>query len=209
MKIFIDFDGVIFDTELFKKRLSKIFLKSGVSKEIFKESYQQLKKQRILYSPLRHLEFLAKDKNIDSKKILVDLEKLLKNLRPYVFNDAKIFLKHFPKNNLYLLSYGDLKFQKQKIKATGVSKYFKRVIVVNDNKLKIIKKIARKDRFKKGERIVFIDDKPIHIKEVKQRGIITFQIIKPHLRLPRIADFNVRNFKEIEKILIEKFIKIS
>jgi len=32
MKIFIDFDGVIFNTELFKKRLIKFFSENGISK---------------------------------------------------------------------------------------------------------------------------------------------------------------------------------
>jgi FMN phosphatase YigB (HAD superfamily) len=159
------------------------------------------------YIPLKHIGFFAKNKKVNSPKILFHIEKLLKNLESYVFNDAKIFLKHFAQNNLYLLSYGDLKFQKQKIKAAVISKYFKRVIVTDDNKLKIIKKIARKDKFKKGERIIFIDDKPSHIKEVKQGGIITFQIIRPYLGFSRTADFNVRNFKEIENVLLKNLSK--
>jgi FMN phosphatase YigB (HAD superfamily) len=208
MKIFIDFDDVILNTKLFKKSLVKIFSENGVPKKDFEESYRLIfKNQKTTYTSLKHIGFFAKNKKIDSQKISFHIEKLLKNLRPYVFNDVKIFLKHFPKNNLYLLSYGDLKFQKQKIKAVGVSKYFKRVIVTNDNKLKIIKKIARKDKFKKGERIIFIDDKPSHIKEVKQGGIITFQIIRPYLRFPRTADFNVRNLKEIENILLKNLSK--
>ena len=208
MKLFIDFDDVIFNTKPFKKSLVKIFSQNGVSKKDFEESYRLIfKNQKTTYTPLKHVGFFAKNKKVDSSKISFHIEKLLKNLKSYVFNDAQMFLKHFSKKNLYLLSYGDLKFQKKKIKAAGISKYFKRVIVTNDNKLKIIKKIARKDKFKKGERIIFIDDKPIHIKEVKQKGIITFQIIRPYLRFSRTADFNVRNFKEIENILLKNLSK--
>lgn len=201
MKIFIDFDDVIFNTELLKKRLGKIFLKNGVSRELFKESYQQLKKREKIYSPVKHLEFLVKHSHIDSRKVLIDLKKLMKNLKPHVFNEARTFLKHFPRNSLYLLSYGDLRFQRQKIKTAGVSKYFKRILITNDDKLKIIKKIVVGDNFGKKEKIVFIDDNPRHVKEVRKKGIITFQIIKPHSKLPRVADFSVKNFKEIEKIL--------
>jgi len=208
MKIFIDFDDVIFNTGLFKKSLAKIFSESGVPKKDFKESYQLIfKNKKTTYSPLKHIGFFTKNKKVDSLKILFHIENLLKNLESYLFNDAKIFLKHFAKNNLYLLSYGDLKFQRQKIKATGISKYFKRIIVTKNNKFKIIKKMVGKNKFKKGERVIFIDDKPSHIKEVKQKGIITFQIIRPYLRLPRTADFNVRNFKEIENILLKNLSK--
>ena len=208
MKIFIDFDGVIFDTGLFKKSLAKVFSEGGVPKKDFEKSYRLIfKNQKTTYSPLKHIGFFAKNKKVDSKKILFRTGKLLKNLKSYVFNDAKTFLKHFTKNNLYLLSYGDLKFQRQKIKAAGISKHFKRVIVTKGNKLKIIEKIAGKDKFKKGERIIFIDDKPSHIKEVKQKGIITFQIVGSYSGLPRTADFNVGNLKEIGNILLKNLSK--
>ncbi len=201
MKIFLDFDGVIFNTELFKKQLIKIFFKNGVPKEIFKKSYRNSKGKNLPYSVAKHLKFLAKNEKINSKKISADLKKLLNNLKQYVFGEARIFLKHFSKNDLYLISYGDLNFQKQKIKGAKVSKFFKRVIVTAADKGKIIEKIAKKDKFKKGETIIFIDDKPGHIKEVKRKNIITFQIIRSNLKIPQIADFNVRNFKTIEKFI--------
>lgn len=204
MKIFLDFDGVIFNTELFKKQLGKIFFKNGVPKEIFKKTYRNFEKNNLPYSFAKHLKFLAKNEKINSKKISADLRKLLDNLKPYVSGEARIFLKHFYKNDLYLISYGDLNFQKQKIKGAEVSRFFRRVIITTADKGKIIEKIVKKDKFKKGERIVFIDDKPKHIREVKRKNTITFQIIRSDSKIPHIADFSVRSFKTIEK-----FIKIS
>lgn len=169
MKIFIDFDGVIFNTKLFKKQIFKIF--NGRS------SYKEFEKRRIPYSPLTHFKFLS-----------ADLNKLLKNSKHYVLSDAKEFLNQFSKNKLYLISYGDLKFQKQKIKAAGISKYFKKIIIADKNKADIIRKLIRK-----GERAIFIDDKSKHIKEIKEmknKNIITFRLVRPK-----------NNFKNIEKMI--------
>ena len=58
MKIFIDFDGVIFNTELFKKRLIKFFSENGISKKDFDKSYQYFKNQKIPYSVIKHLKLL-------------------------------------------------------------------------------------------------------------------------------------------------------
>jgi len=202
MKIFIDFDDVIFNTDLFKKRLSKIFCKNGISKKEFENSYRQFKKQKILYSPTKHIKLLIKDKNC-GHILYSDILKFLKDLKLYIFKDAKEFLSNCPKNNLYLLSYGDLKFQKQKIKGAGISKYFKRVIITNKSKIEIIKKIAKRDRFSKLERIIFIDDKSQNIEEVKRKNIITIQLMRSADKstLSKKADFKAKNFREIKKSL--------
>lgn len=96
MKIFIDFDDVIFNTKLLKKSLVKIFSENGVPKKDFEEFYRLIfKNQKTTHTPLKHIGFFAKNKEVDSSKISFHIEKLLKNLKSYVFNDAKIFLKHF------------------------------------------------------------------------------------------------------------------
>jgi len=177
MKIFIDFDGVIFNTKLFKKQLFKIFND--------KSQYKKFKKLGIPYSPLTHLKFLSKKRRVNYKKILATLNKLIRDSKKYVFSDAKKFLNHFPKSDLYLLSYGDLSFQRQKIKAAGVSKYFRRIVITDKNKAEIIRKLSKKDKFKKGEKMIFIDDKRKHVNEIKamkDKNIIIFPNLKKSLR---------------------------
>jgi FMN phosphatase YigB (HAD superfamily) len=201
MKIFLDFDGVIFNTELFKKRLAAIFPRNGVSQKDFKASYRRIKKKELSYSPFNHIKYLANNKEIDSKKISSDLRKLLINLKPFVFDEAKKFLKRFSKNDLYLISYGDLDFQRKKIRNSQISNFFKRIVITDADKGKIIKNIAKKDKFKKEEAVIFIDDKAKHIKEARQRNVITFQITRPGQQRLRAADFNARNLKAVEKFI--------
>lgn len=203
MKLIFDFDGIIFNTRLFKRQLMKCFSEAGVLKKDFEESYQYFKNQKIPYSAIKYLKFLKK--KYRSNDILRLVEKLLKNLRPYVFKDAEEFLKSFSKNNLYLLSYGDLKFQKQKIKGAKISHYFRRIIITNKNKAEIVKQIIKKDKFGKLEKIIFIDDQPGNIEEVSSiRNITTIQLIRPPsksiLKFSKKADFKVRNFREIKNL---------
>jgi len=200
MKIFIDFDGVIFNTELFKKRLIKFFSENGISKKDFDKSYQYFKNQKIPYSVIKHLKLLFFLKKIKKKCRYNDI------LRPYIFKDAEIFLKSFSKNNLYLLSYGDLNFQKQKIKGAKISDYFRRIIITNKNKAEILKQIIKKDKFGKLEKIIFIDDQPRNIEEVSSiRNITTIQLIRPPnksiLKFSKKADFKVKNFRKIREII--------
>jgi len=200
MKIFIDFDGVIFNTELFKKRLIKFFSENGISKKDFDKSYQYFKNQKIPYSVIKHLKLLFFLKKIKKKCRYNDI------LRPYIFKDAEIFLKSFSKNNLYLLSYGDLNFQKQKIKGAKISDYFRRIIITNKNKAEILKQINFKDKFGKLEKIIFIDDQPRNIEEVSSiRNITTIQLIRPPnksiLKFSKKADFKVKNFRKIREII--------
>ena len=127
-------------------------------------------------------------------------------MRPYIFKDAEIFLKSFSKNNLYLLSYGDLNFQKQKIKGAKISDYFRRIIITNKNKAEILKQIIKKDKFGKLEKIIFIDDQPRNIEEVSSiRNITTIQLIRPPnksiLKFSKKADFKVKNFRKIREII--------
>ncbi|MBT9169276.1 MAG: hypothetical protein DDT19_02632 [Syntrophomonadaceae bacterium] len=214
MKIFIDFDGVIFNTELFKQQLIKCFFEAGVLKKDFEKSHQYFENQKIPYSAIKHLKFLKKFlkrkysyKNDRSYSCILKLvEKLFKNLRIYVFKDVEKFLKSFSKNDLYLLSYGDLNFQKQKIKGAGIFSYFKRIIVTNKSKAKIIKEIIKKDKLSKSEKIIFIDDKLQFIEEVGLvKNITTIQLIRPQYKsiskFSKKADFRAENLTEIKKII--------
>lgn len=209
MKLIFDFDGIIFNTRLFKRQLMKCFSEAGVLKKDFEKSYQYFKNQKIPYSAIKHLRFLKREFGYNSDRcyglILGKVEKMFKNLKPYIFKDAEIFLKSLSKNNLYLLSYGDLNFQKQKIKGAKISDYFRRVIITNKNKAEIVKQIVKKDKFGKLEKIIFIDDQPRNIEEVSSiRNITTIQLIRPPsksiLKFSKKADFKVKNFREIKNL---------
>lgn len=168
MKIFIDFDGVIFDAEKFKKTLARICRDHGISRKDFLHTYEALKKEGGVYTVVRHVRALAKHTGatMRKKELHAAIDRYMSDLRQYVFKDALRFFDRMRAHELYLLSFGDPAFQKQKIHGSGVKYYFKRVIVTRGNKGKEISAL----RTKKGvsnERIVFIDDSEKHLREVR------------------------------------------
>lgn len=203
MKIFIDFDNVMFDTEKFKSDLAKIFLKNGISKKEFADSYLSFKTARKAYEPREHIKILTGGDDDKARRLFLYFKNLMKNLEKYVFQDAIEFLKSHSKKILYLISYGNKKFQKEKINKSGIAPYFKNIIITRGNKAKEIRKIIKSDKFKKNETVIFIDDKPKHIKEIKELdNIKIFQMCRQKsIILCKEADYCVKNFKEVVKLL--------
>lgn len=168
MKIFIDFDGVIFDAEKFKKTLTRICRNHGISRKEFLYTYAAAKEEEGIYSIVRHVRALEKHTGatMRKKELHTAIDRYMGDLRHYVFKDALRFFDRMHAHELYLLSFGDPAFQKQKIRGSGVKHYFKRVIVTRGDKGKEISAL----RTRKGvsnKRIVFIDDSEKHIREVR------------------------------------------
>jgi len=211
MKIFIDFDDVIFYTKKFKNDLISIFLKNGVTRQEFENSYYTFQKKAQArgeyYDPKKQIQVLKKRNQIDQRKLSRDIDKFLKSLEKYVFSDVLNFLSHFPKKDLYLITYGHEIFQMKKIKGAGIKKYFKRIIVSKNNKLAIILETAQKDKFSPGEKMILIDDRPEQLERVEQRkkSVITFHMCRPQGRYSDLIcadkDYEVKNLKEILSII--------
>lgn len=216
MKIFVDFDDVIFYTKKFKKDLIRVFLKNGVTRQEFENSYYTFqKKAQALgeyYDPKKQIQVLRKRNQINQEELSKDLDDFLKDLGKYVFSDVFDFLSFFPKKELYLITYGHEKFQMKKIKGTGISKYFRKVIISKNNKLNIILETAKDHKFSSGEKVVLIDDRPEQLEraEKRKKSIITFHMCRPQGRYSDLIcadkDYEVKNFKEVLKIIKQEII---
>lgn len=212
MKIFIDFDDVLFETKKFVNDFDSIFIGNGISKDKIKEFSKSLsetsKCKKTPYSLEREINFFKKTIDLDYDKLSGDAESFMENLKKYVFSDVDSFLKSFPKKDLYLLSYGDVNFQKKKIINSGIGKYFGKIIISEDNKLDVISKIYKDYKFSKNEKIILIDDRVENLEKIekKHREIITFLMLRPERRhkkpvRSKIIDFKVKNLKEAAKII--------
>ena len=89
-----------------------------------------------------------------------------KDLRHYIFQDAKPFLGKIGKRNLFLISYGDKEIQMEKIQKAGMGDHFNQ-IVITTNKIEAIKKILKEEK-KENKKMYFLDDKGQYIEEVKK-----------------------------------------
>lgn len=213
MKIIFDFDDVIFNTRKFLEDYKRIFASHGVSASQFDYPLVRNKKGKAeTYSLERHLEFLGKEFQVDVKRIKKGIAEFIKQNRNYVFRDAIRFLEKFPRQQLYLLSYADYaRWQNAKIKSSGISQYFKKVIICSGTKSKSICQTLGKENISKEENIFFIDDRLEHIEDVKKchPEILTILLKRKEGRYNdrknKYCDYEARDLRGVEKIIRRHF----
>ncbi len=179
MKIFIDFDDVLFNTKDFKKDLINIFIDNGVSEQQFiEESYWDGR-----YNLKEQIISLEQKYKIDGQKLRKELKYFFEDLSKYVFKDVLPFVQKFKKENLFVISYGDKKIQTEKIRQAGIASYFQEIIITH-NKVEAINKILNERKNIVKEKLYFLDDRTQYIMEVKKSlpKIITILITRPEGR---------------------------
>ena len=206
MKIIFDFDHTLFWTKGFYDALKRAFKKLGVNEKLFQESYQKSKEINKVFKPLRQFKLIIEQKpEIREKDLTKTFNRVLRNAPQFLYKDILSFLEKWQKKaDLILLSYGEKMFQKQKIRASGIQKYFKEIIITKDvEKLKPFKKI-----FKNSEKTVFIEDNLQTLSKIKKifGSVITVGMNRKKRRYSQISDnknidFLIKNLQELEKIL--------
>lgn len=214
MKVFIDFDDVIFNAKRFKHDLIRIFLKNGITRSEFDSSYYTfLKKDQDrgkYYDPKSQIRVLRRRSLINHKKLDLEVDALMENLEGYVFPDVPDFLNNFSKKDLFLITYGHVKFQKNKIKGAGIGKYFQKTIISKNNKADDILETVKKIKLSAEEGIILIDDRPDQIERAKRRNkkITAFRMCRKEGRYSDLIclrkDYEVKNLKEALKIIKDK-----
>ncbi|MEK7488029.1 MAG: hypothetical protein AAB598_01775 [Patescibacteria group bacterium] len=205
MKIFIDFDGVIFDAKKFKNALARICAKNGMVRKDFFHIYALAKENGEVYSVSHHLRLLARHaKNrIQKKTLRIAIDRLMSDLRSYVFKDVFRFFDRMHKHDLYCVSFGDPAFQRRKIEGSGVKRYFKRVIVTRGDKGKEIAALCKKNSTS-DEQIVFVDDSEKHIREVRSiKNAVIIHLCRGK-NVPRSpnADYRVSTLAQATRVIL-------
>jgi len=216
MKIFIDFDDVLFNTKAFTEDIKKIFSKAGISEELFYETYRdrndnskKMDGHFLTYNPSLHFRKIKDKLDINTKMLESDFCALTENTKKYIFSDVPAFLKAFEKKDLFILSFGTNEFQEKKIKNSGISDYFSKIIIVSHGlKSHAIKEIIEKKSIKKDEPVYFLDDRVKFLEEVKVKfpDVITILVKRPEGRYQdtkkeQHCDFEAHSLKEVRKII--------
>jgi len=135
MKIIFDLDYTLLDTAKFKEKMADIF-----DKENFKADYEKyFKNEGINFDCDKYLAMLKAEGRIDGareKELRSEVEKLISNIDNYLKPDAENVLKHFKAGGaeLILITFGNKKWQKQKVKNLSIAKYFSNIIFEEKNK---------------------------------------------------------------------------
>lgn len=168
MKIFIDFDDVLFNTGEFNAQFEEAFGSCGVDRELFRQTYKKARQREGIYNYSfdRHLLILAKEYGRDPKAIESAVQDLSRGADQFVFDDAVDFLKKLQEadHELYLVSFGAPSIQRGKVKGSNLDQYFKKIVVGEISKGEKVKEILGNEN---GEDSVFLDDRSDHIDGVK------------------------------------------
>lgn len=209
MKIFFDFDDVLFDTRRFKEDYFRIFEKHGVSRKIFDECYYEpLSKEKIKnYNPENHIRRVCKKTGIKLSVFEKEIGIFLQDTSEYVFEEVDEALKNFKRDELAIISFSKTEFQKAKIFRSGIVKLFCEVEIVNVLKGEAISKMIKEGKLSLKQEIFFIDDRAEQLRSVK--GICP-QVVtilcdrkegRYHDRKNKLCDYRIRKLGELEKII--------
>lgn len=157
-KVYIDFDGTLYNSDNFYNGFIEICSKYNIKKEKVKEIENDIFNNKNLF-------------NVDilSQKIfeyyqlpisfLYNVEALYK--KPNLFSDTIPSLEQLIKSSkyeLYILTHGNRKYQLKKITSSKIDKYIKEIIVTTGSKIDL-------DGINYQESI-FIDNNPFQIKQL-------------------------------------------
>ncbi len=156
VKIIFDLDYTLLDTAKLKEKIAGIF-----DKENFQADYDKYyKKAGINFNCDDYLSILKDEGRIDcarEKKLKSKIKKIISHIDNYLKTGAKNVLKYFKSTGaeLILMTFGNKKWQQEKIKNLSIAKYFAKIIYEEKDKKqsRYLKSLSKTD-----EKILIIND---------------------------------------------------
>jgi len=209
MKVFIDFDDVVFNTKQFSAELKIFFSGHGVDEKLFLKHYYAAddSSEKKLFDPEGLFSRLEKYEKIDASKLRADFAKRVVELSGFVFSDATDFLKFVGKENAYLISFGLADFQNKKIIGCKVNELVNGCVVTKGSKAAAIAQVMEKMQISSTEKIIFIDDRVEQVQDIKKAfpEAVTFLLCRSEGRYcdskNEYCDFEIHSLKEAQEII--------
>lgn len=210
MKIVFDFDHTLFSAKRLYLEIKDYFDSLGISCNLFNKSYQESKKEGKTYDPKKQFEIIHKEKpEVSIKEMEENSEEIMKRFPDFVYPDVVPFLEEFKDRfDFYIISYGgdDGSFSREKIKRSGIGDYFEKVFVTKSND----KTNALKEVIDGEEELIFIDDSPEVLSEIKKYfpEVTTVRINRGEGKYKdqsdvKEIDFSIKDLEELRSILTE------
>jgi len=155
-KIFIDFDGTLFDTERMKNDLNQPLIDAGMSPELVQEEYEIWKKAKGHPDPEAMLESLIiKYPDFNFNGAMKKTREVVEGAKKYLFEDVTSFLEKIDRKRFepILFTLGFEHWQSQKIEKCNISHYFADVLYPIGDKVDSLRELVGI-----GERFIVLDD---------------------------------------------------
>jgi len=196
-----DLDFTLFDT---KKLLLALPKAMGISPRVYNSTRDKYFPELLFtreYSGYKHINYLKRDGYIiDAVRARKKAAALFKDMDKYLYPGAEDLLCKLKKrkNELILLTFGDIRWQKAKVNGLSIKKYFNRIIITDKNKDFVLKFLK-----KSQDRALIINDNArenIAIKKALNDKAELILVKSPHSRNVR-HNMKEYHFNELLRIL--------
>ncbi len=172
MKFIFDFDDVLFNTRKFKEQIYLSVEKIGIPRAVEEECYKEFRKYA--FSLKKFLSYLFDKEKKENVSINGIYEEIMFDCKSFLSQELIEIVRKLGKENCYIVTSGDKKFQFDKIKRAGVESLFSEIVVVPESKKEEIEKLCVKY---KNEKIIFVDDKIKFIEDLDTSKYPNLKII--------------------------------
>ena len=179
--ITLDFDGTLFGSP---EKIATIPELKVSASEQFLTILDEYRSQGE-FLPHSFCEFLGEKKLLNRReadRVRGHFLELQKNAKKYLYRDALLFLKSFPKDSLIIISRAHPDWQTSTIRSSGLYKKVSRVFIVQgDNGKRTVLEALGAD----GTPIFHFDDDPGDIARIKGiKGVLPVFVQRKHRREP-------------------------
>lgn len=192
MKIYLDFDGTLFDTDKFYQDYLKLLQEYNIDEATINNI-----KPKIFKNTLFNLDiltnYLVKEYNLDNN-IYLKVNNLYNST--YVFKDVIPFLEKYKNLEINLLTYGEYNYQQKKIEGSNLKKYFKNIIITDKDKSKL--NLDYKNS-------LFIDNNPKEIKKFLEVSKYVIRIKRKEDKYSKIES-NSLEYNNLLEIVLKNVI---
>lgn len=159
MRIVVDFDYTVFNTEAMRRQFIKTLRPFGISELAYRAAERELKAKK-MYDIEHHLDALATGQ---LRHMLGEhIHEVLFHADEFLFPDVSGFLERHQAHQITLLSFGFPAWQQRKIDGSGLLKFVDDIIVTDKPKADMLR------LWSPDEEIVVVNDRGTEIDAMKQ-----------------------------------------
>lgn len=206
MKILLDFDYTMLNTDLLREAIFAAFYAHGVNRELFLETLEESRGNGRDWKPERQFAILEARGVGDITFLRQNFEAVLAGCRTFLFEDTMPFLEKAKKDHkLCIISYGEDSFQDAKFQGCGslFLDYFDPIVITQN-----IAKDKEAGELAGSDEAMFVEDNPLALRAAKKYAphIVTVRINRGVGRYAREpsgegVDYEVKDLREVEELI--------